>query len=475
MKNKLALLLLLSTSLPLAFGKNAMLLVGAGGEAAGLSTSFDFSTEILGSTIPKSWNITTSFNGKHEGTEKILKDFFPNNTNTPFTKENYDSRIQFYMDQLESGELGEKDQLIIIINTHGVERKKDELTHSVFLGNDTPGTLNLDDLVRLKAKAKEKGVKLGIIDHSCYSGGSSALADDNTCVVTATTTHSVAYNNFPVYFNSNIKKGKSIEEVFLATRLQVTHAPALPSISTEQGRKIDEVFGHFLSETMPFNVYGEGKVPIRDLDNQINRNGACYNYSPETSFNDLLAQIDANSVVTKKILGYTYSTIKEIDVAPLKQAVDSYTTDKNRLAALVNYKNEDGEIRVLVKLPAPDNYTGDISYKELYKYDTLARIKESQAKLDNPMISASDKITYDRNIRYYQKVQTTIDDLSQNNPQYANYVNDMKAKEDEKEEIRKASYDKALKVSTEERKLYDYYYRKLAPKVSHDPCGQIKF
>jgi hypothetical protein len=86
-------------------------------------------------------------------------------------------------------------QFIFHISTHGYPgdvsspvsfglEKEKKVGHAVCLANNTK--YYVSDLKPYFTKLKEKGVKIGVIDESCFSGGSANELGDVACVLTAT-------------------------------------------------------------------------------------------------------------------------------------------------------------------------------------------------------------------------------------------------------------------------------------------------
>jgi hypothetical protein len=83
-------------------------------------------------------------------------------------------------------------------------------------GNKLVSTNQLQGLIDI---ANKKGIKLGIVDLSCHSGASIALANPQTCIVTSSGPKHFAYSNFPCYLINNLEKDKSLEDEFLQTMM----------------------------------------------------------------------------------------------------------------------------------------------------------------------------------------------------------------------------------------------------------------
>jgi len=106
--------------------------------------------------------------------------------------------------------------------------------------------------------ASENGVKLSIVDQSCYSGHLLNLNSNSACLITSSTSHNFGYMNRSAKFSfelmNTIRKNKiltSLEDVFLTSRLG-SIAPSQPMINTYAGlmtsdfmRHLESFFGRF--------------------------------------------------------------------------------------------------------------------------------------------------------------------------------------------------------------------------------------
>ncbi len=249
--------LLLVLSVTTQAQSNYIAILGGGGEPKGESTIFDGDLKQLTRFAKDSpnWKKTISFNGGHTKTEQILME----ETGTKpeelkgFTKKSFEEIISSYEKKIISGEMKSGDQLLIHINTHGATRSpENEKSHNVSTAEgtlqnyDTLGghTVSLDRLKKLTDLAAQKGIKLAIIDLSCHSGNTQNLANKNTCVISGTGPNHYGYNGssqtFAAQFNSKLKKGKSLEDVYLDARSDFTDL-SFPMISTPHGMDVQKL------------------------------------------------------------------------------------------------------------------------------------------------------------------------------------------------------------------------------------------
>jgi hypothetical protein len=84
--------------------------------------------------------------------------------------------------RIKSGEIGRGDQVVIQIMAHGVERSSGETTHSIEVGGQEA---SLDSLKPVLQTLTDAGVRVALIDGSCYSGASQAFKSDSICVISS--------------------------------------------------------------------------------------------------------------------------------------------------------------------------------------------------------------------------------------------------------------------------------------------------
>ncbi|MBY0518237.1 MAG: hypothetical protein K2P81_15110 [Bacteriovoracaceae bacterium] len=243
----LRILLLLLFSFSSHAQNNYMMMIGGGGEPKDIETTI-FDNDLKETTRfikqTPSWNTEISFNGGHSKTEEILKTL--PQPSTPFTMASFNALVKSYEDKIKFGQIKAGDQLMIHINTHGAQGGQPYKTHLVSTAEgalenyDTLGghTVSLDNLQNLAKLAEQKGIKLAVIDLSCHSGSIIPLANSKTCVITGTGPNHYGYGGggttFSGVFNSKLKKGKSLEDVFLDARSDYKDT-SFPMISSPQG------------------------------------------------------------------------------------------------------------------------------------------------------------------------------------------------------------------------------------------------
>lgn len=249
-------ILLMTLSIGPLHAKNFMTFMGGGGEPKGESTIFDYQVKSMGKfNGASSWDTKVSFNGGHKKTEELLSKGFSKQgvTNTPFTEESYNQIIKDYEEKIKIGQVQSGDQLMLIISTHGAQKKAKDVTHDIsakggeIKNYDTAEgskLVSLDKLQNLATLAESKGIKLAIVDLSCHSGSTLPLSNSRTCVISATGPNHYGYagdsqGTFTNAFIDKMKKGKSLEEVFLDARENFTDL-SFPMISSPVGLEINK-------------------------------------------------------------------------------------------------------------------------------------------------------------------------------------------------------------------------------------------
>ena len=286
MRSILLFLLFFQICIPQVFAddncENSAYILGGGGDPKGVTTTFDDEIKMMGKFFKSSkWCTSVSFNGGHQETEKILKNNFINtSTVTNFDEKNYNKSIDEMISKIKIGQLKTGDQLMVTINTHGA-RNNGEKTHQVILSKDEATdledskgsrTANLDRLEELASLASEKGVKLALIDLSCFSGNLLNIKNNKVCIISSTGPDQYGYSggrtNYSLFglsifskpadafiskFISLFKSGSNLEDMFLEARVAGNDAD-FPMISTDEGNVVNEAIYNLLSPYLRFDA-----------------------------------------------------------------------------------------------------------------------------------------------------------------------------------------------------------------------------
>ncbi|MNJ90994.1 hypothetical protein D3C87_86370 [compost metagenome] len=233
----LAALLLLFSCFSHAAPKKEALVVGGGGEPSEeRATIFDSS---YGNTMDNlnsaKWNVVSFFDGGHIESQD-LADEKTDGKNKPFYAQDFNSQLDSYIRQINDGTLKKDDQLLVSIMTHGWLQEGKEVTHKI---STTDKEVDLDKLKKLRDLAEAKGVKLGILDMSCFSGATLKLGSDKTCVLSLATEDKVGYTTASEKLGYFMTPGSNLEEAFLKSRKDPKVInPGQPQISTKAGRRV---------------------------------------------------------------------------------------------------------------------------------------------------------------------------------------------------------------------------------------------
>ena len=247
---KLLIYILLSLS-SMALAKDKYLIVlGGAGEPQGDTTIFDESLNGIGefSQAHSEYKVDISFNGGHSNTERIIREKFNGVKNQGFTNKSFELIISKYESMIESGGIKPGDNILLYIDDHGGRKKGN--THEIATEGDAISDFNnlgehtqsLDRLKRLTSLAEEKGISLAIIDYSCFSGNTLALANSKTCVISGAGSDHVGVAGpgsiyFPNAMNEAMNSSSNLEEAFLIARKK-KESISFPMISTLEGQSI---------------------------------------------------------------------------------------------------------------------------------------------------------------------------------------------------------------------------------------------
>lgn len=482
MKFKLILPLLTTTIAlfsPLAKADRNLILFGGGGEPRNLNnTIFDNTLTEMDNYLSKNkWKSSISFNGGHSQTEAMLTMKFSDAVNkTTFTPSNYNTLIKMYENQIKSGEIKSGDQLMIMIDTHGAEKPAGDqgLTHQIAVGqgasttnlNDLSGssTISLDSLKNLTMLAKEKGIKLAILDFSCHSGNTLPLANENTCVISSTGTKHFGYNTFSESFIQKMKAGKSLEDVFLATRKDTTDN-SFPMISTDEGKAINQ---DFYPAITPYLYYYEKEQRLDKMTDYLlsasTNVGLCQRQS---QFDVLLNQLENLRAVNVLNANKSMPEIERI-----KALIVDYKAKQDRYIGMVRdwgtpeLSRKEQFVGTAKVGKRTERMTGNFTWKELVEGDFDTIIKNvSSAKLGtrDPATQAQFQASIDMHTKARDKQREILSSY----PNLKDYKQKFRKAVDEMQ----GTYTIANKIALEERKLYDNMYNNLRQeKKSSNAC-----
>lgn len=459
---KILLLALFFTQLHAAENvRSNIMILGGGGEPQGNETIFDTSLAKLGNYFNKTkWNnASVAFNGGHNVTETVLNQKFTAAENKGhFTDVNYKQIINEYTDKIGKT-IKSGDQLLVYVYTHGGQRKENQTTHSISTtgaaitdtNNLSGGSMvSMDDLKTLTEKAKNNGVKLAIVDLSCHSGASLALANENTCVVSATGPNHLAYASQTAFGDTFVDKmtpGKNLEEIFLDARSS-SDDNGMPMISTPENFQItknlyDAITPYLYSANKDGDKLGNYllKTAQSDLSCRMKR---------EDDFkriNDLIDQIESINTVTKKVLFWNHVE-KTLDLSELRASIKEYKMQQDQMLKALETMNTP-DLKIIDHYSMEDIESTPLSRLELLRTDYDKVINDMQ---NDAVMSASER---ERNVRWFTYLKSKQTELNNSRPELKRAINI--GLDFDKESLR--SYSLASQVKNNEKKLYDSFYK----------------
>lgn len=475
------LFLLLAFSLNSFAQNNHLLIMGGGGEPKRDYTIFDNEIDSLGDFVgqAKDWRASISFNGGHSKTESILERKFSTQgaKNTNFTPEKYNELIKDYVNKIKNNEIKSGDQLMVFINSHGSAGNDKYKTHSIAtskevvtdFNNLNGGTVPLDDLEELTELAKEKNIKLALIDFSCHSGTTMALKNPNTCIITSTGPDHYGYggtqSTFTATFAKNMEKGKSLEDVYLESRKSYRDS-SFPMISSPIGLELHQ---EMYRPITPFLFYYSPKndkfTPF--ISGEVNsENPYCINGEGLRVLEQLSREAERFMDSSLK------ASLKDKDFKKFNSAVLEYHSDLKDLHDKLS-KMGVGKFKEREEFCTEYLKTSTLRGKECVTYTvqnifTLDFDKISgHFRTEAQKAKGIDKKIYEAMLTNFEKVKARKAELMSEYPELVNYkdFNEMMP------ELENKTRQLAGKVSTESQKLYYALYKQRSSKsTASNPC-----
>lgn len=149
------------------------------------------------------------------------------------------SDIQSRLAELTNASLKTGDQVIILIDTHGVPSSGTEKSHAISLSDGMP---SLDEIEPYLQKLTSAGVNVALIDTSCFSAPSLSFAttspelQKHLCVITGDAVSLPSFASFSSHLDESMGDGASMEDWFRKARRKDTFGTGSPAISTEASR-----------------------------------------------------------------------------------------------------------------------------------------------------------------------------------------------------------------------------------------------
>lgn len=455
-----------------AFSSDYLMAIGAGGEEEKADTIFDQSIKSLADYVKRSPGLkaNVAFNGGHSVTEGIVQNEFPDYVGkSGFLATDYQRLIQSYKTKLENNEMGPGDQFMIFIDSHGAEKESQFKTHEIATAASGATNLNtlagaqvvdLDQLEVLKKLAKDKGVKMAIIDASCHSGNTLALADDNTCVISSTGPNHYGYSSFSPNFINAMTKGKNLEEVFLDSRANDS-APELPMISTNAGLAVNNtLYDKITPYLYHFDPKDDKLLPYLQTHNSEEQ--LCIANQNFKSMMDTIDSIENLQTKTQNFLWWKWTQkTKDIDLSDLKTLLTNYKSSLDIAAIRMRELDVDRlkNTETIQVHSGYENYTIDYSRPVTWEdmlnsdYDKLIDQMNLRIRLEP---NADVKTSYLGTLSFYTQAKAKKDEILRANPDLSSIT----SKQEELKKSIDSTYEINRKIAAEERKLYQALYKK---------------
>lgn len=452
------------------FSKNHWIYFGAGGESKEEpNTQFDDSIEAnlqIFQTLKKNYQITVAYNGGHVESEKMMASAFKGmDVRTGgFTKKNFEDILDDLERKLSSSppQISKGEKLLVTINTHGSTQGSEEISHKVSLS----GTLeyaSLDRLKKLADLAKEKGVLLGIVDGSCYSGNTLKLANENTCVISVAEPNRVGYAHGFQFFSEEMAKGRSLEQVYLASRLRID-SPGFPMISSPAGTLVQDDFKvmfPFLSSSNQYSNLLEDFLEETSPKHDKLEEFICRRES--RLLNGLKGFESLVTLLREKFK----MTVPNDVLSRLRKNLQKYREAQMDYSAKfydVHYPANKTPIKFETK-----DYAYTVTNFEIIKWDLERAQKKFEAELrkttdEKGKKQLSDTLMLISQIKDYKsKIMKA--------PFYSDYL---RALEDLKRE-EAVSFEAVQKINGDLAQIYDLYYKRVSKELKDQPNPCAKF
>lgn len=460
----LCLTLLLAVSNASTAGERYTVYMGGGGEPADSTTTiFDSGLSAFGNYLQTNpWNSEIRFDGGHSVTEGIVSSQFPSipdSNRGPFTAESYGKTIDKYVALIKSGKIKDGDQLLLMIDSHGLKNpdgifgKAHDIavgtSKGVFLGEGDE--VSLSRLEELSSLAQAKHVNLAIVDMSCHSGNSLNLANERTCVITATGPEQYGYSGFAARFVKNMKPGKSLEDVFLDTRKEDTN-PSYPMISTPAGLELNR---KLYPKITPFLYFDSKELNAYDLSPRLlDQAGSCA--PPTDSATQFLAQIEQ---LKSTVMG------GQVDMSDLAPLLQQYQQEQDQMTAELRSLGAQ-ELSNVETCTASVKYGGNqhFNYHSTATWSVLLLSSFSPEQFKyltdqmNAATTAREKAQVQAQIQCLDWNKKKLEEVISTHPEVQSY----KEKSDALLKKMTDTYSLAEKIAIAERGIYESLYSDLA-------------
>jgi hypothetical protein len=217
----------------IAYAENHLVYFGGGSSTKKTDNMFDKSLQDV-LAYAKSKNLKADFFYRKSLPENLTKE--DSAGIKELNPQTFKEKIRELARSISSGKIKPGEQLLIYLDTHG-----DNVNGTYALTTETD-LANGEDLQYLIRAAEKKGVKLGIIGATCYSGSLMKYRTPNTCIITASKPDRIGfYGDVGDLSGAGKNDLTNLESWYLSLRPQYAGVLSQPMISTEAGIQTDEL------------------------------------------------------------------------------------------------------------------------------------------------------------------------------------------------------------------------------------------
>ena len=389
---------------------------------------------------------TVAFDGGHSVTEALIRNNFSGSVSN-FNAQTYENTIASYENQLRNGSIPRGGQLMMVIDSHGAEPTANSVTHVISASGRATNLLSLagsnhvslDRLQNLSRLAQEKGVKLAILDFSCHSGATLALANSSTCVISASGPRTFAYGGssttaFSNAFINRMGPGKNLEQVYLEARKN-SDDMAFPMISSPEGNKAQEQMYPILMKYLNAHEMSSDKF-APEIDRSVSTNSCLQEAQEVETLINLSRQLE---------LGQANSSLEGF-----RTALTDYAEYRRTLQTRLGSSGRED----MREICGTNNDCHQVSERDILAMNPEQMITKYQGEVSrawNPQTKERARNW----LAYYQSAKRIRDEISRTRNQNGGLNQLVKTFP----EITRITAALARRVGVESRKLYSALYR----------------
>lgn len=390
-------LLVLSFNAHLAMAENFSYLIGGGGES-GDKTLFDLEVDHFSYINSFSSNQKIYFDGGHALLEKNLEKTFPNAEKNHFRENDYYNFLKDLKEKIVSGKIKSGDQILVSLFSHGAQKEENVVSHKVAVKKDSQDQninlqnlsgaeiVSLDDLKEVIKLSEDKGIKLGIIDQSCYGGATTALAKGlkNVCVLAGTNDliPNISHDNHAVdpilqkkmglekssiaaFSDALNKKGTNLEEVYLSV-LTNTKSLVAPMSSIDVMKDIEAELNEVFSNKIDLLTMVTKVTNYEDVDFI----GVCTEKRKfDQALISIMSQLGQGFIANSKVFQSFNQALEKYKIK-----LDELNKEGEKAQAVYKYMLQDPIVEITLNL---DDMDGKIKTVLITKSDLINNPKQA--------------------------------------------------------------------------------------------------